>query len=339
VTNGVVPRARQTARPGRLRAARSARYGLASLLIVLAVLGLRAATPAVTWRGPLKNQGFEVAVAVEAILAILLLILRYTSRRSRKPGHPADTVRLAVRRAMGVAMAIVVMLVLAGAVGIPYQKARLNPLGLNLGFSGSILRPPKHSHGRAVVSAADVRFVFYVIAGLAVVVTVLGIVSLVVLRKRRRRTWLGHAAELSEDYAASLLDAVESARRAMQAVDDAQAAIIACYLAMETSLAKAGTARRQAETPDELLARAERAGLLRGPAAGTLTRLFYEARFSSHHIPQPARADALQALAAISAELRRSAEQRNSAEQQTAAADLAGSGRGSPLTGPAGGSA
>ena len=48
-----------------------------------------------------------------------------------------------------------------------------------------------------------------------------------------------------------LREAVESGRSALRTVDDARAAIIACYVAMETSLAERGTARGVADTPDE----------------------------------------------------------------------------------------
>ena len=40
-----------------------------------------------------------------------------------------------------------------------------------------------------------------------------------------------------------LREAVESGRSALRTVDDARAAIIACYVAMESSLAERGTAR------------------------------------------------------------------------------------------------
>ena len=65
-----------------------------------------------------------------------------------------------------------------------------------------------------------------------------------------------------------------------------------------------GAARTAAETPDELLARAVASGLIQGPAAGRLTGLFYEARFSSHPLADAAKDDARQALDVISDELR-----------------------------------
>ena len=87
----------------------------------------------------------------------------------------------------------------------------------------------------------------------------------------------GFLAEDPED----LREAVESGRLALRTVDDARAAIIACYVAMETSLAERGAARAVADTPDELLARATASGLVRGTAAARLTALFYEARSAS----------------------------------------------------------
>ena len=58
---------------------------------------------------------------------------------------------------------------------------------------------------------------------------------------------------------------MESGRSALRTVDDARAAIIACYVAMENSLAERGAARAVADTPDELLARATRAAWCAGP--------------------------------------------------------------------------
>jgi nitroreductase len=105
--------------------------------------------------------------------------------------------------------------------------------------------------------------------------------------------------EDSED----LREAVESGRSALRTVDDARAAIIACYLAMERSLADRGTARGLADTPDELLSRARARGVVRGTAAARLTALFYEARFSSHPLGPGQRDAAEQALDELAAAL------------------------------------
>jgi len=100
-----------------------------------------------------------------------------------------------------------------------------------------------------------------------------------------------------------LREAVESGRSALRTVDDARAAIIACYLAMEASLAERGATRGAADTPGELLTRATDRGLVRGTAAGRLTALFYEARFSSHPLGHRQRDEAEQALDELAADL------------------------------------
>jgi hypothetical protein len=58
-----------------------------------------------------------------------------------------------------------------------------------------------------------------------------------------------------------------------------------------------------AETPDELLRRASANGLVQGTAAGQLTAVFYEARFSTRELPETSRQTAEQALADLSASL------------------------------------
>jgi hypothetical protein len=148
------------------------------------------------------------------------------------------------------------------------------------------------------------------------------IVACVVILLRRRPTGpVGDVLLLDDDDDEKMREAVESGRRALRTFDDAQAAIIACYVAMEASLSTAGTARGAAETPYELLARAAGSGLLQGGASGRLTALFYEARYSSHALPSSARDEAVQALDEISAELaRRSVESRLSGTSAPAGA-------------------
>ena len=121
----------------------------------------------------------------------------------------------------------------------------------------------------------------------------------------------GDIAEETE----GLREAVASGRAAMADLDDARAAIIACYAAMERSLAERGAERGAAGTPDELLRRAVRSGLLSAGAsaggnsaggnnaAGTLTTLFYEARFSTHPLGPGQREAAARALDALAAEI------------------------------------
>jgi hypothetical protein len=91
----------------------------------------------------------------------------------------------------------------------------------------------------------------------------------------------------------------------MAALDDARAAIIACYEAMEQQLAERGAARGVAGTPDELLRRATSQKIITGTGARRLTTLFYEARFSTHALGPGTRDAAVRALDELAAELDR----------------------------------
>jgi Domain of unknown function (DUF4129) len=120
------------------------------------------------------------------------------------------------------------------------------------------------------------------------------------LRQRRR------AAATSHDRPAApspLADAVAAGTAALGATAGAREAIIACYAAMEASLATAGSPRRAADTPEELLSRAEGEGIIRTPAARRLTALFREARFSPHQLADDQRQAALAALREIADDL------------------------------------
>jgi hypothetical protein len=137
------------------------------------------------------------------------------------------------------------------------------------------------------------------------IVALIVVVAATLLIAWRNRAKLSFAdpRDLATDEESELARAVESGRAAFRQLDDARAAIIACYLAMETHLAKAGTQRGLAETPDELLNRAVAAGHAAPGPTGLLTGLFYEARFSSHPMPPAKRDQAERALADLAADL------------------------------------
>jgi len=94
----------------------------------------------------------------------------------------------------------------------------------------------------------------------------------------------------------SLAGALAAGAAALGRGQDPRAAIISCYAAMERSLAAAGSVPVAADTPAEVLARAASRGLVRSAAAGTLTSLFREARYSDHPLREADRASATAAL-------------------------------------------
>jgi hypothetical protein len=271
-----------------------------TLLVILGLAGLRGAVTAPRWNGPLRHDGPVIGLALEVILGVLLVLaIRRRSRAMRAApldGVPANDVAAKLRGAL---------IVVLGAGMIAVAVAIFLTLHLHLGGrlqpapTVSVRPIPKRTplSTQGPQPGAGFNVPFTVILYVLLVVVLVGAVLLSVWWSRRfgpsfgGRT-SGFLAEDPED----LREAVESGRLALRTVDDARAAIIACYVAMETSLAERGAARAVADTPDELLARATTSGLVRGTAAARLTALFYEARFSSHPLGRGQRDAAEQAL-------------------------------------------
>jgi uncharacterized protein DUF4129 len=113
------------------------------------------------------------------------------------------------------------------------------------------------------------------------------------LRRRLRATNAPHRHVAAPS---PLAVAVAAGSPALGATAGAREAIIACYAAMEDALAAAGSPRRLADTPEELLNRAVGSGIVRTPAARRLTSLFREARFSPHELAEAQRHAARSAL-------------------------------------------
>jgi Domain of unknown function (DUF4129) len=269
-----------------------ARVVLAVLLVVAVVAGLRGEVRPLSFRSLPRSHEAAVGLALEAVLAVLMAAL--VIRRRRAPDAALLVLRL--RGLIGAALAI-------GLIGIPVLLLLANlPKPHGQRHPNPFLRP---GHARRLPKAGPPLHL--PIGGILTALLIIAIVAAIVVCVIVLRRWTGYAAkavlEPDYDYEEKLREAVESGRAALRDLDDAGAAIIACYLAMERSLASAGAARTAAETPDELLARAARAGLVRGEAAGRLTALFYEARFSSHPLPASSKTEAQRALSELAASL------------------------------------
>jgi Domain of unknown function (DUF4129) len=268
-----------------------------ALLIVVGLAGLRGAVGTLRWDGPLHQDAVVLGVVLEVVIATLFVIVLV--RNARGSQEPA-----------AVKLRGVLLLVLgAGAIG----AGVLMLAGLNLKGLGAGRRLPPIGHPTARPSfsfrphqgsGSAVHFPVTVLLYALLVVVLLAAVAVSIWWARRLRPPIALRADdvIAED-PEQLREAVESGRSALRTVDDARAAIIACYLAMETTLADRGTARGAAGTPGELLTRATEAGLVRGTAAGQLTALFYEARFSSHPLGHQQRDAAERALDELAADL------------------------------------
>ena len=277
---------------------------LAALLVVAVVAGLRGEIPPLSFRGPLRDHAVAVGVALEAVLAVLLVAVGV--RRRRAPQDAVLVMRLRGLLTAALAIGLAGIPVAVALANLPKPRARRRPsrpVPEPAGYPAARAADP--AAGRPPVASAGRPFPHRAARGRAG-----GRRDRLVIMLRRQATRAAGAGLLpvtaddeDDDDEENLREAVESGRAALRELDDARAAIIACYLAMERSLAGAGAARAAAETPDELLARAASAGLVRGAAAGRLTALFYEARFSSHPLPGPSRTAAQQALSDLAASL------------------------------------
>jgi len=272
-----------------------------ALLIVLGLAGLRGAVGTPRWDGPLHRDGLAVGLALEAVFAVLA-VLTLRRHRSVHQDLVARKLRVTLSFALGIGAAAVAAVTLIGLNlhlfdrrgTRPRPRPPLPPRSPGTP-RGTHQAPPRPFHfPPALAPLLYTLLVLLLLAGIAVSIW------------WARRLWpavQGRDDALIVEESEDLREAVESGRSALRTVDDARAAIVACYLAMEQSLAERGTARGVADTPDELLARARAGGVVRGTAAARLTALFYEARFSSHPLGTGQRDAAEQALDELAAAL------------------------------------
>jgi Domain of unknown function (DUF4129) len=269
-----------------------------TLLIILALAGLRGAVAQPKWT---SSHRTDMVIGI-VLFVVFVVLFGITLARRRAALRMADgneggmdlpgKLRVALLSILFFAMAADVIALLYGLhLKLPKPVPRRKALGAQ-----SETPPPMKNghltgpgHGGSF-PLADVLWGLLVVLLIAVVV--------LTLRWLARQTPVHEMSEddvIAED-SADLREAVESGRSALRTFDDAKSAIIACYVAMEQSLAERGAARTMADTPDELLARATQTQIVHGTAPARLTALFYEARFSSHPMDQAQRQAAEQAL-------------------------------------------
>jgi Domain of unknown function (DUF4129) len=298
-----------------------ARLALAACLLALIAAALRVRVPAPALDGSFRHDALQVGAVLEAVLGCLMATLLVRNARAPRGALLAAQLRKLLLYAVGTGLvAIPVAYLLSKRLG-PVHPAR-NPSTASKHLAGKPPPPPAVTSPYGVIIVIIVLSVLVLALLVYLIVAFLGSGTWRRLRKGPPGTALAAADGTDES---DLRDAVESGRRALGRFDDARAAIIACYVAMEQQLASAGTARDAADTPDELLARASGQGLVRGDAAARLTALFYEARFSTHPVPPARREDAQQALAELAGSL---------ADREPAGAASRASGDGPAGTGP-----
>jgi hypothetical protein len=276
------------------------RLALLVLLTLLAVVGLHASISQPAWGSHTKALDTQVAGALEAVAVVLFLVVLVRNRGAQDGQPLAMRLRTALLYVLGAG-------IVALAITLVDLLVNINPHG-EAGRTNQAT-PPRSLPGRlrlprSASSSASHFPINQVLYGLAAALLVAAIVAISLKAWRQRRLVSGPELEPpAEDYGETLQEAILGGRRALLELDDARAAIIACYAAMEQSLARAGAERSVAETPDELLAKAAGQLLISAGAASRLTSLFYEARFSSHPLDHTQREAAERALAELASEL------------------------------------
>src|SRR5215470_303660 len=264
------------------------------LLIVIAAVGLRAggAFSSAGSRAILGVSGhvlYWALVVTEAILfvaGLILYLLRLIWLRKAGDGLPVRKRRsiwwllLLPFTVYGLSRTIAVL----RAHGIGPQRAVHGAAGA--GGGGAV----HHTGG----SSWPVLVLFIAVALVAAAVTVY---------RRRRAAALTLAETGPVPAPEPLAEALAAGAQALREDPDPRTAIIACYAAMEHSLADAGSPADAADTPAEVLARATAGGLIRSSCASTLTGLFRRARYSRHPMTEDDRATAMEALAQVRADL------------------------------------
>ena len=251
-----------------------------ALLIILGLAGLRGAVTSPRWDGPLHRDGLVIGLALEVVLGTLLLIT--IGRRSASQDAPAAGP--AAVNAVAVKLGGVLIFVLsAGMIAVAVTIFVGLHLHLFTAKPSKPIRPPGAAakpKTTALPQGSLRGSTFHIpvaalLYALLVVVLLAGVVLSIWWARRLRPSIVPREDDfIAEDDSEDLREAVESGRSALRSLDDARAAIIACYVAMETSLAERGAARGIADTPDELLARAKQTGIVRGASRRAADRAF-----------------------------------------------------------------
>lgn len=258
--------------------------GLLALAVVLgmgvAAVGVRAAAGAT-----LRDAG---APAADAVGLALLFAFAAVGAAAKYHDHvrtteAATAAQGRLRRATSVVLA-------ASAVLVPFALLLLRRPGTarrRVVQSHAVQAPPPAQPPAKGHFSFDLRaflIVLLIVIG-ALVLTGLIATAIRLLRKIPVVSPTASALPTGESGAEdeALADAL-LAGRSVLAGDDARAAIIACYAALEASLDQAGVIREHSDSPSDLLRRATSPDLPGDGAqhAATLTDLFREARFSTH---------------------------------------------------------
>jgi len=211
------------------------------LLVVLVIAGLRGVVTAPRWDGPLKGYGVAIGIALEVVFCALLLVVRSrdaaASRAARSRPYGAEQQDIEPAQALRFTLTSVLIACIVGVAVILLADLHLHF------FSGpGRLAPPRtlksgvlplrKSGGGGGTLHIPLGPILYALLIIAIVAAV--VVSIWWSTRLR----LPAAPLVIDDVSTEeLRAAVAEGRAALAEIDDARAAIIACYVAMERRLA------------------------------------------------------------------------------------------------------
>lgn len=268
-------------------------------LLIAAGLALRPATTGSGSRSPAADATASLLLAVVfGALAAACVVGAVGNLRvlRRLPPGPAGT-----RRRTNVVGQILILALCAALLMTPSGSLLLHRLQDHL-------HPPQRTAATdariGYSGAGDARHRAPVPQAAALGAGLVGLGVLILALRRRRpsaRPIPGDPYELGRVVAAGVAALADSG------AGDPRERVIRCYAAMEGVLAAAGTAPRPADTPAELLARAQASGAVPAGPATALTELFRLARFGRGPVTAGDLDDARAYLAELRAALRQPA--------------------------------
>lgn len=259
---------------------RRPRVAAVAALLIVAALTLRPTGPV---SGAASRTGMDTvtlslaALCGAAAAACLLVALHRlaTLRGTPRAGRPARRRPSVVRQVVTLAMCAALLLSPLGSLLLQRLGDQVPPPA---GPTASEQAKPRPSTQPARRPAALTQA-----AAIGAGLMVLGLLAAALLR-RRWPAVPGDSAEVPE-----LAVAISAGLAELDLADggDPRDRVIRCYAAMERVLAATGTQRRPADTPGELLARAEAGGRVPAAEVATLTELFRRARFGRTPVTSP----------------------------------------------------
>ena len=277
--------------------------------------------------GPLHGDWFLVVVVVVA--GGWFLTAKYHARQNERPLGTAREGRLTTLTYTALVLTVLGTSIAVAMLGMdahlapppPPPPPTPPPVGkVPVPTQQPVAVAPAQAHGGFLFSVQDLLLgMFWLAVAVLLVLAVIAARRFLAARSVPPAVLQGTLETPAEEQALSA--AVSAGRLALEG-EDVRAAVIACYAAMERSLAESGLGRRASDSPADLLQRAGEAGLLVGLAPQQLAALFREARYSTHPMTgaQLDRArTALDDIGRLLAEYR-TAQQRAAADTAAAAA-------------------